>query len=262
MIRITAIAIALGMAAWACASGATYYVDSGAGNDANAGTSEQEAWRSLDKINRAPLAPGDNVLLRSGGAWRETLRPSRSGGQVDLVANTILGCELGIYVDGQNGNRPWTGTARRNIIANNATRGVCITDSPGRCFFYNNTIVNNGRHKSWNHHNVTLDGASNSTWMDNILCSTSSFAISINNPTHKLDHNCYFRPEGRVIGWDNTRASFDADTFVDYRKASGQDAHSIVADPRFVDAEKLDFRLRPDSPCAGKGAHPTPLEAK
>jgi hypothetical protein len=61
------------------ASAATYYVSSTMGNDASSGTSGQLSWRSLAKVNSAPLRPGDTVLLRRGDEWRETLNPSSSG---------------------------------------------------------------------------------------------------------------------------------------------------------------------------------------
>ena len=59
-------------------AGATdYYVDSVGGDDANAGTAEQAAWKSVEKVNAeaANLKGGDRVLFRRGGLWRATLRP-------------------------------------------------------------------------------------------------------------------------------------------------------------------------------------------
>ena len=43
-------------------------------------------------------------------------------------------------------------------------------------------------------------------------------------------------------------------------QAAGQDKHSLVADPRFVDAEHDDYRLRPDSPAWKLGFKPIPVE--
>ena len=57
------------------AAAADWHVDSAAGNDAADGTSPATAWRSLDRVNKATLAPGDRVLFKRGGLWRGTLSP-------------------------------------------------------------------------------------------------------------------------------------------------------------------------------------------
>ncbi|MFO0960538.1 MAG: right-handed parallel beta-helix repeat-containing protein [Isosphaeraceae bacterium] len=43
-------------------------------------------------------------------------------------------------------------------------------------------------------------------------------------------------------------------------QALGMDRHSKVADPRFVDPGKDDYRLRPDSPARGLGIEPIPVD--
>jgi len=59
-------------------AGETFFV-SPSGNDANAGTSESAAWKTVAKVNGAPLAPGDTVAFQRGGVWRESLEPTASG---------------------------------------------------------------------------------------------------------------------------------------------------------------------------------------
>ena len=49
--------------------GTTYYVSSENGDDANDGTSEKKAFKSLDKINDITLQPGDKVLLEKGSVF-------------------------------------------------------------------------------------------------------------------------------------------------------------------------------------------------
>jgi len=62
------------------------------------------------------------------------------------------------------------------------------------------------------------------------------------------DHNLYWNTSSQAIvisgdkSWDDWRAA-------------GQDEHSIVADPLFVDPEKGDFRLPPGSPAEQIGYH-------
>jgi hypothetical protein len=43
-------------------------------------------------------------------------------------------------------------------------------------------------------------------------------------------------------------------------QALGNDRHSVVADPKFVDPEHDDYRLRPDSPAFALGFKPIPVE--
>ncbi len=58
----------------------------------------------------------------------------------------------------------------------------------------------------------------------------------------RVDHNLYFNASGEVrTGWGG-KMSLD-----EWRK-QGFDAHSLVADPRFVDPKSDNYALRPDSP--------------
>lgn len=51
------------------ARGATYYVDSAAGDDARPGTSPAEAWRSFAPLASRALNAGDELRLKAGGHW-------------------------------------------------------------------------------------------------------------------------------------------------------------------------------------------------
>jgi len=64
-----------------------------------------------------------------------------------------------------------------------------------------------------------------------------------------LDYNVY---------WDlnNTPLDFSGLDFEAWRAQKGQDIHSVVADPRFVDAAGFDFTLHPDSPAIALGFEP------
>ncbi len=61
------------------ASATTYYIDSITGSDSNNGLSPQTAWQTLSKANSMIFLPGDTILLKRGGVWREQLTVSSSG---------------------------------------------------------------------------------------------------------------------------------------------------------------------------------------
>jgi hypothetical protein len=71
----------------------TYYIDSIAGNNAQAGTSPGAAWRDFTNINGRVLGPGERLLLRRGSTFRQELNVSARG-TADQWA------EIGVYGSG------------------------------------------------------------------------------------------------------------------------------------------------------------------
>ena len=63
-----------------------------------------------------------------------------------------------------------------------------------------------------------------------------------------LRNNCYWKDDGKGF-------RFDTLTFAEWQR-TGRDVGSIVADPKFADARKGDFRLAPDSPARALGFVP------
>ena len=63
-----------------CAVGNDYYVDSAKGDDSLDGRSQDTPWRTIGKVNKTTFQPGDRVLFKCGGLWRETLH-LRSGSE-------------------------------------------------------------------------------------------------------------------------------------------------------------------------------------
>ena len=105
--------------------GKTYYVDQDGGNDANSGTSEKEAWSSLEKVNETTFQPGDKLLFEKGDEWVGQLSPKGSGEE----GNPIV---IGSYGDGNE----------RPLISGNNWCGENGDDLENRIFnaavyFYN-----------------------------------------------------------------------------------------------------------------------------
>lgn len=72
----------------------TYYVSSGAGRDAYDGRTPQTPFRTLNRVNRLKLHPGDRVLLECGSVFEgQFLRITDSGSEENCI-------EIGAYGEG------------------------------------------------------------------------------------------------------------------------------------------------------------------
>lgn len=61
-----------------------------------------------------------------------------------------------------------------------------------------------------------------------------------------MDNNNWFQSRGDLIRFLKT--SYGSDQFAQYQKQTKQDKRSLVVDPRFININKIDFRLSADSP--------------
>jgi hypothetical protein len=71
-------------------TGGVFYVDASRGNDAADGLAPTSAWRSLEKVNTAPLQGGDRVLFKRGDTWRGQLLP-KSGREGEPIIYAAYG---------------------------------------------------------------------------------------------------------------------------------------------------------------------------
>jgi hypothetical protein len=82
------------------------------------------------------------------------------------------------------------------------------------------------------------------SWETGPLLAGSWTQMNIN-----MDNNCYWNAAGQGI-------QFAGLSLDQWRQQKGHDQHSVIADPGFVDAANLDFRLKPDSPALKIGFEP------
>jgi len=80
--------------------GATYYVNSIAGDDALAGTSDSTPWKTLNKVNTTEFKPGDRILFQSGSVWRGQLAPKSSGSEGQPIVIDRYGEGVRPRIDG------------------------------------------------------------------------------------------------------------------------------------------------------------------
>lgn len=68
-----------------------YYIDAMAGDDARDGMATTTAWKTLERIGRAPLQPGDRLLLKRDAVWHESLPVPASGAPGKPITYTAYG---------------------------------------------------------------------------------------------------------------------------------------------------------------------------
>jgi len=126
-------------------------------------------------------------------------------------------------------------------------------------YFENNTCVNagygwghsqrpdpNGRHLMF-YHNTAKTSAFHVR--RNIFYQATESCLRLGNDWSSgldMDYNCWYQSQGIMIKW--IADEYTMAQFPNYQAEKGQDAHSIAADPGFVDIGNLNFRPSPRSP--------------
>ena len=187
---------------------------------------------------------GRGVLGDMGGIYTLGISPGTRlrHNVIHDVYSPGIGGGAGIYPDEGS-----TGLLIENNLVYNTERG-CFSQHYGK----ENTVRNNifalsrtgeiARYREEDHISFFFER--------NIVYSTTGYVLLGNwgNGNYRTDHNVF---------WDTTTndPDFHDLDFEDWQ-ALGRDKHSIIADPLFVDAAALDFRLKPDSPALKVGFKP------
>lgn len=216
-------------------------------------------------INRSQVAR--NGIVRGNTVW-------------NAHSNYEDGFAAGIYVDGgknitlennishHNDVGLEVGAENRGIVASNVivrNNLIYANDKAGLAFggyasntgrvknssFYNNTVwqndtLNAGFGQLW------IQYASSNVVANNIFYAAANnvlLASDAGNSRNTVDNNLWFSASGQVLfTWNGDEYS----TFADYQSETGQDADSLFADPKFVNAA-ADFHLAADSPAINAG---------
>ncbi|MGC1782365.1 MAG: right-handed parallel beta-helix repeat-containing protein [Acidobacteriaceae bacterium] len=167
----------------------------------------------------------------------------RNGSTSHILArnNLIYNCHTaGISIGGYDQKR---GTTEDTVIVNNTlykndTEGTGTGEFQMQFYMRNNLFENN----------IIYVGKSGRAM------TSKSGRESSGVPTVTMDHNLYYYPQGPgAVKWSHDGKDYAS--FAQHRKATGNDAHSQFADPRFVDASKNNFHLQSDSPAHDAGAN-------
>ena len=115
----------------ACAASARdYYLDAAGGSDAAPAT-RTAPWKSLARVNATTFAPGDRILLKSGGVWTGQLFPKGSGAADAWITLDRYGAGSKPLLRSENAAEPvvlqgqqfWT---IQNLAVVGGNRGVLI----------------------------------------------------------------------------------------------------------------------------------------
>lgn len=111
----------------------TYYVDQTNGLDNNLGTSTDQAWKTINKVNNSTFSPGDTISFKKGEIWREQLTIPSSGTADNLIVFNSYG----------SGNKP-------QIIGSSLISGWDNSDIPaGVGDLSDENFENAGYEESW-----------------------------------------------------------------------------------------------------------------
>ncbi len=187
------------------------------------------------------------------------------GRNIVVERNIVYQCDVGMEIGCENNGFISSGiTVRNNLIYNNDKAGLGFggynfptTGKVTTSLFTNNTVFNNdvlatGTGELW------IQYAQNCTVKNNIFYSTSQNRLMVttigNANGNVLDYNLWFAPGGDenvTVDWDGTVYN----SYSGYRTGTGQDNHSMFADPKFISSTlpNPDIHLQSSSPAIDAG---------
>jgi hypothetical protein len=187
------------------------------------------------------------------------------GTRITIEQNLVHHVDLGIELASEHpGHVTSFVIARNNVIFADNSNGISIGGfAAGRggtdhCTIVNNTLFGDDTKRTGSGEFQIQFHATNNLFENNIADATAQ-ALMINNFTTSspnpaaVDFNLYFSPLGAAKSrWVWNRVQFSA--YSNYQAATGLDAHSPFADPRFAaTGASPDFNLMPGSPAIGAG---------
>jgi hypothetical protein len=185
------------------------------------------------------------------------------GTRILIERNVSHHCDIGVELASEHEGRATSHiTLRENIVYQNRIGGLFMGGydaNRGRaehCFVHHNTFFENDRRRDGNGELSFYHYVNNNTITHNVfVAGRQSLLIgntTTNGAANVLDYNLYFAPSGAnesTWQWQN----MERIGFSDYQQSTGQDGHSLFADPGFVNALARDFHLTPGSPAIDAG---------
>ncbi len=167
---------------------ATYYVDALNGNDSADG--KIQPWKTLATVTARTFSPGDQILLKRGGTWYESLRIQSSGTAAAPITFGAYGNGSSPVVDEQGVRWPavWIPSQSHVVL-----RDITFQNSSD--------------------YSIYINGSSFVTVQDCIIRNSQSHAIAANDVSAGLviDHNTYTMDPGFKMAGSFLMASSQVD---------------------------------------------------
>ncbi|MFO0985604.1 MAG: right-handed parallel beta-helix repeat-containing protein [Planctomycetota bacterium] len=183
------------------------------------------------------------------------------GKDIVVRGNVVTQSDLGIEIGAENAGIVVTGVVvRDNVLYGNLQAGLVFggyDSTAGRvnsCQFLGNTCFKNDTTGQFLGE-LWINWASDNVVHDNIFYSTAQNVLLYSengNVNNALDFNTWYAEAGAgnaEFVWRNSQYT----GFAAYRAGSGQDGHSLFADPKFVDSATANFALQSASPAIDAG---------
>ena len=186
-------------------------------------------------------------------------------GATDILIerNKVYACDIGIELASEHPGRATSHvTVRENLVWSNRIAGIFIggyDTKVGRTEFcsitHNSLYHNDTLHQGNGEWGLQFDTRTN-TFAHNIVVANAQNLLIGNqftqNSGNVVDWNLYFAPGGaNGSDWEwkkTTYSSFNA-----WKSGTGNDAHSLFADPRFINAGNANFHIATNSPALDAG---------
>ena len=178
----------------------------------------------------------DNATVIGNRVYGNSIGIFLTGFQGDVRRNTIYSNEIGIQSVGYiNTRQGYQGTIANNLVYDHTLFGLQLPTIQAGVAIVNNTIYEPSAV------GLSLSGfAASALLRNNIFVVGAKPAIAVSTDSQanlNSDYNLFYRAGGGAVGqWQNAlRTTLDG-----WNAATGQDRHSLSADPLFVDVDGLD----------------------
>lgn len=186
------------------------------------------------------------------------------GGKDSIVEqNYSYNNDIGVEIASEHAGKSTSNIiVRSNVIYNNRLTGIAMggydteRGSTVNCKIVNNTVYKNDTLGDGSGQLYVQYDTQNNVIKNNIFVASSTDVLIYNEYTKNsgniVDYNLYFAPAGsNEANW--TWKNKDYTGFSAYQAGTGNDAHSLFADPKFVNATASDFHLQASSPAIDAG---------